>query len=113
MYLAQLQEQQRQMLAFIAAKHKHKQEVREAEAEGLAPPPVPDFRMVAMAASGCHGCLSALCCPVPSRLLAACVGLCRVVPSSSVVWRSAAPSPLRGGGHVSRVSAVLQVSTVL
>ncbi len=53
MYLAQLQEQQRQMLAFIAAKHKHKQEVREAEAEGLAPPPMPDFRMVAMAASGC------------------------------------------------------------
>ena len=61
MYLAQLQEQQRQMLAFIAAKHKHKQEVREAEAEGLAPPPMPDFRMVAMAASGCQlaGWLSA------------------------------------------------------
>ena len=67
MYLAQLQEQQRQMLAFIAAKHKHKQDVREAEAEGLAPPPMPDFRMVAMSASGCQaGWLSAkrsLLCP--------------------------------------------------
>ena len=101
MYLAQLQEQQRQMLAFIAAKHKHKQEVREAEVEGLAPPPMPDFKMVAMAASGCPtiGCLFGLRCPVPSRLLAAYMPLRCVMPGSRVVQRSAAHRPLRDGGQ--------------
>ena len=91
-------------LAFIAAKHKHKQEVREAEAEGLAPPPMPDHRMVAIAASGYQaaGCLLALRYPVPSRLLAACPqrALRGVVPCS-VVWHGPARSPLWHSRHVS------------